>query len=76
MQVPQCPDTEFGSSKVSDQTSQMLNPIALRKTKIACNFGLSKCSRVKPGPEVIQLFSCPTQLSMKFFQQLLAFYYL
>ena len=25
-----------------------LNPIALRKTKIACNFGLSECNRVKP----------------------------
>ena len=23
------------------------NPIALRKTKIACNFGLSECNRVK-----------------------------
>ena len=24
-----------------------LNPVALRKTKIVCNFGLSECSRVK-----------------------------
>ena len=24
-----------------------VNPIALRKAKIACNFGLSQCSRVK-----------------------------
>ena len=24
-----------------------LNPTALRKTKIICNFGLSKCSRVE-----------------------------
>ena len=65
--VPECPDIDCGSSKDTDQTSQMLNPIALRKTKIAYNFGLSECSRVKPGPEVIQLFLCPTQLSMKFF---------
>ena len=27
--------------------SETFNPIALRKAKIACNFGLSKCSRVK-----------------------------
>ena len=27
--------------------SRILNPIALRKTKIAYNFGLSECSRVK-----------------------------
>ena len=26
---------------------EMLNPIALRKTKIAHNFGLSECNRVK-----------------------------
>ena len=25
-----------------------INPIALRKTKIVCNFGLSECKRVKP----------------------------
>ena len=24
----------------------VLNPIALRKTKIVCNFGLSECNRV------------------------------
>ena len=27
------------------------NPIALRKTKIVCNFGLSECNRVKRGPK-------------------------
>ena len=26
-----------------------LNPIALRKAKIACNFGLSECNRVSAG---------------------------
>ena len=29
------------------QTSYFFNPIALRKTKIAYNFGLSECKRVK-----------------------------
>ena len=32
----------------SEQTCiQPFNPIALRKAKIVCNFGLSECSRVK-----------------------------
>ena len=26
---------------------EVLNPIALRKAKIACNFGLSECNRVE-----------------------------
>ena len=26
------------------------NPIALRKAKIVCNFGLSECNRVKGSP--------------------------
>ena len=25
----------------------MFNPVALRKAKIVCNFGLSECNRVK-----------------------------
>ena len=32
---------------VDISVSKIFNPIALRKTKIACNFGLSECSRVK-----------------------------
>ena len=35
---------EFITLKVYPFT---LNPIALRKAKIVCNFGLSECSRVK-----------------------------
>ena len=27
----------------------LINPIALRKAKIVCNFGLPECSRVKEG---------------------------
>ena len=27
----------------------LINPIALRKAKIVCNFGLSECNRVKHG---------------------------
>ena len=27
----------------------------------------SACQNIKPGPEVIKLFPCSTQLSMKFF---------
>ena len=30
-------------------------------------FGRGPCQRKKTGPEVIKLFSCSTQLSMKFF---------
>ena len=30
-----------------DILKQQINPIALRKAKIAYNFGLSECSRVK-----------------------------
>ena len=29
--------------------TKVFNPIALRKAKIACNFGLSECNRVKVG---------------------------
>ena len=29
-----------------------VNPIALRKAKIVCNFGLSECNRVKPQSHV------------------------
>ena len=34
-----------------------LNPVALRKAKIACNFGLSECNRVKQL--AFDLFSSP-----------------
>ena len=29
------------------QSGDIFNPIALRKAKIVCNFGLSECNRVK-----------------------------
>ena len=28
-------------------STSMFNPVALRKAKIVCNFGLSECNRVK-----------------------------
>ena len=31
----------------STNLNQALNPVALRKAKILCNFGLSECNRVK-----------------------------
>ena len=34
--------------------SHLVNPTALRKAKIVCNFGLSECSRVKAGATKIQ----------------------
>ena len=33
----------------------MFNPIALRKAKIVCNFGLSECNRVTEGGSNTQL---------------------
>ena len=33
------------------------NPIALRKTKIAYNFGLSECNRVKESNSAISILS-------------------
>ena len=36
--------------------SQSFNPIALRKAKIVCNFGLSECNRVKSVPKDSILF--------------------
>ena len=38
-----------------------VNPIALKKTKIVCNFGLSECNRVNN----LQLAQCYEVLSMK-----------
>ena len=35
------------------------NPIALRKTKIVCNFGLSECNRVKGNYLLQQKKFCP-----------------
>ena len=32
-----------------------INPIALRKAKIVCNFGLSECSRVQTGISPINI---------------------
>ena len=36
------------------------NPVALRKTKIICNFGLSECSRVKEVKTTAKIFIIPT----------------
>ena len=33
------------------RTLPLLNPIALSKAKIICNFGLSECNRVKSAKE-------------------------
>ena len=40
--------TAFGGILVMEQKQEKssLNPIALRKAKIVCNFGLSECNRV------------------------------
>ena len=35
------------NSLVYDWKPSKINPIALRKAKIGCNFGLSECKRVK-----------------------------
>ena len=35
------------NSLVYDRKPSKINPIALRKAKIVCNFGLSECNRVK-----------------------------
>ena len=32
---------------LQSQSESTLNPVALRKAKIVCNFGLSECKRVK-----------------------------
>ena len=37
---------ELLSLYVYQSTVRSLNPIALRKAKIVCNFGLSECNRV------------------------------
>ena len=44
-----------------------LNPIALRKTKIVCNFGLSECNRVKGNnfPLAEKILSYKTWLSLR-----------
>ena len=38
---------EFLKKVASKKVNFFHNPIALRKAKIACNFGLSECNRVK-----------------------------
>ena len=43
----------------------VLNPIALRKAKIVCNFGFSECSRVKMS--VLSDFSCTNFLTVYFY---------
>ena len=59
----------------------MLGSVEHEKSIITSGPGVH--NRHIPGPEVIKLFSCPSQLSMKFFllinvkcQQLLAFQHL
>ena len=45
---------------------RFLNPIALRKSKIAYNFGLSESSRVKDSIWISQpLFICSSNLALK-----------
>ena len=45
---PFCSQTTCPSQKFDKNISWMtLNPIALRKAKIVCNFGLSECNKVK-----------------------------
>ena len=41
----------------------VVNPIALRKAKIICNFGLSECKRVKN--KVIKCFCCLALKSLR-----------
>ena len=38
---------EYKEIAPAETTVHLINPIALRKAKIVCNFGLSECSRVK-----------------------------
>ena len=38
---------EITTLLVFQMNQKTLNPIALRKAKIVCNFGLSECNRVK-----------------------------
>ena len=39
--------------RASQKSVTPLNPIALRKAKIVCNFGLSECNKVKTGLIVV-----------------------
>ena len=57
--IQESQDQSPASRDLSDQTSNQglvsispsywwaINPIALRKAKIVCNFGLSECNRIK-----------------------------
>ena len=46
--TPKIINFPFGTNvKLSILGSPILNPFALRKAKIVCNFGLSECNRVK-----------------------------
>ena len=38
---------DFKDNKFLLKTESVFNPIALRKAKIVCNFGLCECNRVK-----------------------------
>ena len=60
----------FGASNVKSMYIHVfatLNPIALRRAKIVCNFGLSECNRVKKNgviPNVFLYFLPPKNLQM------------
>ena len=41
-----------------NSSKDSFNPITLRKTKIAYNFGLSECNRVKECCLIVQVLSC------------------
>ena len=54
----------FRRSACGDSFSELIKsfvtPIALRKAKIVCNFGLSECNRVKETIQK-QLYICPVR---------------
>ena len=37
----------MGCLHIQEVFHMLFNPIALRKAKIVCNFGLSECNRIK-----------------------------
>ena len=43
------------------ESDKMINPIALRKAKIVCNFGISECSRVKMYMKIQNTFTRPNE---------------
>ena len=58
--------------RLTDRPDMTLDVYRGRKTTIQqqqqpCQFGVCLVEHDEPGPEFIKLFSCSTQLSMKFF---------